>query len=267
MLSNAGVIKMLKLSLFLAACSFVFAQEPADQSEKAPDGVDEALRSRIDQFYQAHVSGRFREAIQLVADDSLDAFLEGGRNQYKACQTVKVTYTDNFQKAKVLESCKSEYKWHHLVSPVTLPLDSYWKIIDGQWFWYYVKPTEVLTPWGISKVTPENSENPQGKTIPKDPTALADNILGMVKIDKRNVSLRSNESSKEEILLSNGMPGSVTFSIDPIAIPGVKITPMKGQVNAKEQVAIVIEYKVDDATITCGDCAKRLNTTFTPMCT
>src|SRR5271166_2023440 len=95
-------------SLLLLSGFLGLAQNPADQADKAPPAVDEALRARVSQYYQAFMSGKFKDAYTLVADDSQDAFLVADKDQYKSCETLNVRYSDNFMKATVLESCKTD---------------------------------------------------------------------------------------------------------------------------------------------------------------
>ena len=61
----------------------------------------------------------------------------------------------------------------------------------------------------------------------------------------------------------NEMPGQVSLRLDPIAFPGLKITPGKTVLQANEQTTIVFEYRLDDASIECGECAKRVHSTLT----
>lgn len=82
-------------------------------------------------------------------------------------------------------------------------------------------------------------------------------------MDKNTIKLRGYETSKDELHVINEMPGQITLSIDPIAFPGLKITPGKTELQANEQTTIVFEYRLDDATIECGDCAKRVKSTLT----
>src|SRR5580700_2741826 len=132
------VMKATLTGIVLIGCSVGFSQT-SDVFDKAPPEIDEALRARVDQFYQAHVKGKYSEAFPLVAEDFRDDFIGASKDQYKSCQTVRINYSENFTKASALESCKGEWRWRGHVMPVTMPLTSYWKVVDGQWYWYTIK--------------------------------------------------------------------------------------------------------------------------------
>src|SRR5579863_9630240 len=135
-------MKTLVLSSFLLISGFMaFGQDSSDLFDKAPPAIDEALRARIDKFYGAFVSGKFKDAYLLVTDDSQDAFFELSKDQYKSYEIVKIRYSENFTKAVAVVGVKSDWRWHGVVTPTTFPLTSNWEVVDGQWYWHYVKPT------------------------------------------------------------------------------------------------------------------------------
>ena len=262
-------MRLLKLCPFLITGALAFGQDNSDLFEKAPPPIDEALRARVSQFYQAYTSGKFREAYPLVADDSQDAFFALSKEIVKSCDILRIKYSDDFTKADVVEACKGEWVYHGVKTPTSFPLTSHWKIVDRQWYWYYIKPTMTPSPFsptGFATVGPDPQADGQAKVlpmIPANPLEAARNILAKVKIDKTIIKLRGYETSKDELRLINEMPGRISLSIDPIALPGLKITPGKTELQANEQTTIVFEYRLDDATIECGDCAKRIKSTLT----
>jgi hypothetical protein len=264
-------MNIIRLGLLLAACSLMWGQDPADLFEKAPPPIDEALRARINQFYGAYMAGKFRDAYPLVAEDSQDAFMESSKDTFKDCKTLKIRYSENFTRASVLESCKGEWRWHGQTIPTQIPLSTNWKLVDGQWFWTYVKPTYApnpFSPTGFVRIPDEKEiadggPRPALPQVPTDGAAFARLILAKVKIDKTTITLRSSESSHEEVHVRNEMPGTISLSVDLLPQPGLKITPAKTQLNANEETVVSFDYRVDDALIACGECAKRVNGTAT----
>src|SRR5713226_7195650 len=160
--SHGANMKSSKLLLFALPCALAFGQTPAPapEPEKAPPEVDQALRSRVTVFYQSFVSGKYRDAFQVVADDAQDAFFTADKTSYKTCETIKIDYSDNFTRAKVGETCKGDFRWSGHVFPGTAALTSNRKVVDGQWYWYYIKPTQVMTPWGLQKIPSVNPTGP-----------------------------------------------------------------------------------------------------------
>jgi len=252
--------------LLLTTCSLGFGQESSDLFEKAPPPIDAALRARVDKFYQAHVSGKFKEAFALVAEDSQDAFLAAGKAQFKKCETVRINWSDEFTKAKVVETCDGEFRFHGQTVPVKRPMASDWKLVDGEWYWCYVKPDMRPTPFsptGFAPVTEPTADNPGKLPSTDEVNAMAAGILQRVKVDKTTIQLRSDESSRDELHIRNEMPGAITFEVGQVALAGLKITAGKTELQANEETTVVFEYRLDDKSIACVDCAKHIQSKVT----
>ena len=262
-------MKLLRLCPFLIVGALASGQDNSGLFEKAPPPIDEALRARVAQFYHAYTTGKFREAYPLVAEDSQDAFLAASKDTLQNCEILRIRYSDNFTNADVVEGCKGEWNYHGVKTPTSFPLTSHWKIIDGQWYWHYVKPTTAPSPFspaGFAALPPDPSGDGAAKplpAIPANPLDTARSILSKVRVDKTDIKLRGYETSKDELHVINEMPGQISLSLDPIAFPGLKITPGKTELQANEQTVIVFEYRLDDASIECGECAKRVKSTMT----
>src|ERR1022692_1380829 len=230
-------MKSLKLCLLPLSCILAFCQDTPVPSENEPPEIDQALRARVTQFYSANISGKWRDAFQVVADD--------------------------ITKASVRENCHGEYRWHNSHIPATIPLTSTWKVVDGQWFWYFLKPTEVMTPWGLSTITPDDPKAPGSttvntniETVLKDPASMARAILSQIKVDKKEIHLLGYETSKDELHISNTMPGYISVRINCAPMPGFHIKQASADVGPKETSAIVFEYDAEEAKKQCGDCYK-----------
>ena len=238
----------------------------ADLFTKAPPEIDEALRARIMIFYRAHISGKYSDAFQVVAEDSRDTFLGSGRDPYKSCEITKITYTGEFTKANVVTACKGEYRWHGERMPATMAIPSTWKVENGQWFWYAPVMTNVETPFGISSKGPDTSDAgnaaPQKLAIPPDPIAAARDILQKVAIDRAEVQLKGYETSRDEIHLINSMPGPIHINITFPASKGVAVKPEKADVQAGEKLTIVFSYDLEEAASLCHECLKFVKPTI-----
>jgi hypothetical protein len=241
---------------------------------KAPPAIDNALRARVQAFYQAFIDKKFRFAYEMVAEDSKETFLAGGKPNLESCDFTKIEYFEDFSKADVLMGCKGTFSFHGQMMNVTFPLSSKWVLTDGQWWWSAVPPKGRDTPWGFwgekeGEPSPKNDGNPgpapvaARPSVPVDPRAVANQILHSIKVDKTDVVLRGYESSKDEVHLTNGMPGPITFTVDKPSAAGLSIKPLSGELNSGEQAAIVFEFNTDDPSITCGECAKRVKPSLT----
>jgi hypothetical protein len=251
-------------SLLLVSGILGLAQDSTELVDKAPPPVEEALRARIDQYYHAFMAGKYKDAYLLVDDASQDAFLETDKQQYKGCDTLKIRYSDNYTKAIVVESCKSEWKWHGVTTPSVFQITSNWKVVDGQWYWHYVKPTQIAFPFSPTGFVPVPQEDQaditlkkEGPAIPADLKGAAQGILSKVSVDKQAVRLHPEQSSQDVIHVRNEMPGVVTLKLDNVGIPGLKITLGKNQLQAHEETTVLFEWRLDDPAVLCPDCAKK----------
>jgi len=225
------------------------AQDAAQLFNQAPPQVDEALRARIKIFYQAHVDGKFRLADEVVAEDSKDIFFEMQKPRYKGFDIVKINYSDNFTKADAVVACQGEWMLQGRMMPVTMPLNSSWKFDKGEW-WWYVKPSngELKTPFGTMHF--DEGKTPGGMpAIPKDPQAAAQEILHKVQVDKTEVMLSSYKPASQDVLIKNGMPGSVTLRVTPdTTFKGFSYTLDKANLNAGETAKLTLRCDPADKT-------------------
>jgi hypothetical protein len=236
-------------SLLLFSGLAAFGQNPSDLFDKAPPAIDDALRAQVGKFYQAFIAGKFKEAYLLVADDSQDKFFELPKEQYKGCEIVKVNYTDNFTKAAVVTSCKSDWRFHGTTTLTTFPLTSNWKVVEGQWLWHYEKPTMVASPFSPSGFVPvpaDSTPNPMA-LVPKDIPGAAKAILAKVSVDRPWVRLRTDEASQDVVHVRNEMLGPVKLKLDQPTIAGLTVTVGKTELKAHEETTIAFEWRLDGA--------------------
>jgi hypothetical protein len=235
-------------------------------AQEAPPEVDAALRARVDQFYQAHISGKLRDALPLIADESLNWFIGSSKQTYKSCKIATIEYSESFTKAIVNDSCEGEYRVHGHSMNVMFPVGSRWKVVDGQWFWYRVRETEIRTPFGISKIPPDidpDTSDSSKPIIPGNPMAMAQAILQSVKTDKSEIKLDAGKVNEESVEVSNGMPGPISISVDKINQAGLSAKIEKSELKGGEKSRVIFRYNPNDLALQCGDCAKHVNGTVT----
>jgi hypothetical protein len=252
-------------SLLLLSGFTAFSQQASEVFDKAPPAIDEALRARVNKFYQAFVQGKFKDAYLLVADDSQDKFFELSKDEYKSFEIVRINYSDKFTKATVVTGIKNEWRFHGAGTLTTFPLTSNWEVIDGQWYWHYVRPTQVPSPFSPTGFVPVPAETPASASskavsaVPKDFAGAAQKILSEVSVDKATVQLRSNETSEDVVHVRNGMPGEVLLKLDNPGIPGLKVTVGKSGLMAHQETTVLFEWRLDDPAIKCLECAKKMS--------
>lgn len=231
----------------LLACAAVLAESPTAVFEKAPPQVENALRERIGKFFEAHISGKFRAAEQVVHEDSQDIFYNAQKQKYISYEIVKIDYSDNFTKATVITAV--ELDWHTArlgkirVKP---PMKTLWKVDDGQWWWYAIPQTDWETPFGRMTPGAEATKATAPEWTIKDPLS----VLNQVKVSKREVRLVSHEKSEDFAEISNGMPGNLTLEIYKQSYaPGLKVTLSKDVLKSGETARVDFKYDPPDRSV------------------
>src|SRR5579871_2216187 len=97
---------MFRLTTLTLIAAAACAQNPADLFNRAPADIDQALRARISEFYQYHVTGEYRKAEALVAEDTKDFFYDHNKPRYLSFQISKIKYNEDFTKAEATVLCE-----------------------------------------------------------------------------------------------------------------------------------------------------------------
>lgn len=237
--------------VFLLAAS-AFGQNPSELFDQAPPQLDQALRARVAKFYQAHVDGKFRVADQVVAEDSKDAFFEADKTRYRGFEIAKITYTDQFTKALVLTTCDSEIITIVARFPVKMPITTFWKLENGEWFWYLEPRLQrVQTPFGKrdASVEPAPATISGGASsaavIPSRMLDVSD-VLNQVRVSPTEVKLSSFEPASETVTVSNRMPGVIKLSLSYAGFPGFTASLERASLGAGESAKILLDCKPAD---------------------
>src|SRR5258708_7220431 len=142
--------------LFFAATGIVALQAQADLFRQAPPDVDQALRTRVNKFYQSYVDGKPRTAMALVAEDTQDLWFDTDKPKYKSFELLKISYSEDFRNANVTVVIEEALKQRigEFVSKV--PMTTTWRIDDGAWVYYVAKEARGVkdTPFGKMKARP-----------------------------------------------------------------------------------------------------------------
>jgi uncharacterized cupredoxin-like copper-binding protein len=219
------------LALFTA---LAFAQNPADLFNKPPADVDEALRARIKEFHQYHVTQEFRKAEKLVAEDSQDFFYSHNKPHYLSFEIRGITYSDNFTKARAVVLCEQYVPMPGFMDkPLQVPTPSTWKLVDGKWYWYVDKADLDKTAFGTFKAGA--GAGPSG--LPTSIPTTADFAMNMVKADRQSLNLKPGQS--EQVTVTNGAAGYMSLSILGGA-PGVEAKLDRAVLKAGEKAVVTL---------------------------
>lgn len=234
--------RMTVKSLLVAAAISVglAAQAPTDLFEKAPPDVDAALRERVRLFYQAHVDGKFRLADTVVHEDSKDAYFAAEKTQYKGFEIIRINYSDNFTRARVVTAVVTEFAMPGFRSTeARVPLTTLWKLDQGQWWWYVEPGRGRETPFGEMKPGPGTDANHPFAMLGKMPTI--DEIRSQVSVDKTEVRL----GTEDAVIVRNRMPGPVQLELDWPANQGFEARLERRELNGGEETKVVFRATAD----------------------
>ena len=169
--------------------------------QSAPPKVEEALRARVGQFYTLFRQGKFRQAEELVAEDSKDTYYTTKKARHQGFEIKSVSFSPDVKDATVLVALRMIMPMIG-VSPVAVPVASKWRRVKGEWYLHYpqYKPGDtVQTPFGSKK-------------IPDDPQRLA--ILSRMEERPDLASLRRMyKVSAKELRFPSSAPGRITQEI------------------------------------------------------
>ncbi len=242
-MSRVRVLSAALAASLMASISPVLGQIPAELFEKAPPDVDQALRARIAEFYQAHVDGKPRRADEVVAEDSKDFFFAGNKPKYLNFEIIKITYSDAFTKARATVACEMYIMMPGFAGkPVKVAAASQWKIVDGKWFWYVEETKGTLTPFGVMKAGPASAAAPAPPGMPdlsKGPTVNA--LRDQVRVDKESIHFIAGQAGSEEIRIKNNLPGSITLKMRHAGREGISISLDRTEVKGGETAVVSVK--------------------------
>jgi hypothetical protein len=224
--------------LVLCSTCCVFAQGDP------PPEVDQALRARVQEFFGYAVTGEFRKAEALVAEDTKDYYFARGKNRFESFTIGKIEYSDKFTRATVMVNAK------HMVQigqfPATLieqPISTTWKIEDGKWMWYVDPASVPATPMGPSAPPPASTEGKLPDLSPDAMNSRAQSILKKSSLDKSAVSLDASRESSEQVIFHNGQAGGVMVYVNIASqVEGFTAKVAKNALKGGEDVPIVLHY-------------------------
>lgn len=216
-----------------------------------PPEVDAALRARIAKFYQVQIDGKPRLAEALVAEESKDVFYATSKPRFLSFSIDKIEYSDKFTQAKATVTVKLYIPVAQFSKdPVTIPIPSLWKIEDGLWCWYIDPDVLKASPFGKVNASSNSGESNGATAVPPDLSRgiTLEQLQQKVKADKPMVSLRSKETSTDQVSILNQMPGPVTIDVRLPDVSGLNVQTDRRQIPPNEKAILTFTYKPDENT-------------------
>jgi hypothetical protein len=229
------------------SCAVVAAQTtPTDVFDKAPPDVDNALRARVAKFFQAHVDSKFRQAEEVIAEDSKDFFYNMEKSHYFSFEIVRINYSENYTKATVVTGVEVEWRSPRIgVMRVKPPMTSLWKLENGQWFWYVVPQKDWDTPWGRMNPGPDAKPGATSAVAAMFKGVDRETVLRQIAIDTTHIRLKGFEDSEGRAIIRNAMPGEIQLRLSAPSVRGLDVKMDKTSLKSGEQAVISVHYHPD----------------------
>jgi len=248
---------LLLSAVFSLIPGVVFAQAAA-----APD-VDQALRARVTEFFQDFIDEKFRNALNLVAEDTQDKYFSSPKLEMTAFKINAIDYSDDFSEATVKMTVTRVWKLKGegflQDTKVDGPMETSWKIENGKWV-FYEKPKGAgawATPMGPSadlaaegaaaKAAAADRKKINDDTMRTEAQKILDQIgqtATATGVTPGEVTLALDKPSSAKVVFHNGAPGSVSLNLMglPTDLPGFSATLAKQNINANEDAGVEVAY-------------------------
>ncbi len=226
----------------LAAVVSAGAQEKPNLFNAAPGDVEKTLRERVAGFYQPYVDGKFRAAEGFVCEDTKEQHYNQEKSKIRGFEVLKVNFDDSFKKASVVTTVQTSIQMRGQLIPANAPMATNWKMEEGKWCYYFDPMLGRPSPAGMMKPGPGRGSGMSVGEMMKDPNI----ILNQVKVSKEKFLVNSWEKSADTVIVTNGMPGSVTLSFQTESIAGLSYRLEKTELAAGESATLEVVYDPAD---------------------
>jgi hypothetical protein len=227
--------RCLAIILFAPA---LFAQNGADPFNRPPAAVDKALRERITEFFQDHVTGQFRQAEELVAEDTKDYFYDNNKPRYLSFEISRIDYSENFTRAKAIVLCEQNVVMPGFGAVLKIPTPTTWKLENGKWYWYVDQDALRDTPFGrVKNTSPADGKAAPSPLPPGTSLTSSDIALNRIRVDKDSLTLKAGEFG--QITVSNTALGPMTVTC--LKTQSFEATPELVVLKAGEKATVTVK--------------------------
>lgn len=248
------------LLIFAAVVPAMWGQAPAEvriPESEAPAAVNQALRDRVNGFYENHTGSVKRKAIDYVAEDTQDFYFSARKTVYKKFALKKIEYlSKNFDRADVTVDTTYDMALEGQLLENTQPAITTWKLEEGKWYWTRDINDPTLNPMSLfSAAASAAAVKPQdGDSEAKAPDLKNLNIAAMIaqqqrailqqsKLDHDKVDFVAGQPGEQRITLQNGFTGDVSLQLEGgFNMDGITVTIEKANLHPKENGTVVIKY-------------------------
>jgi hypothetical protein len=227
----------MRKSAFCAMAVWLAAAHAQTIFQKAPPGVEEALRTRVDQFYTLYQEGKFRQAEALIAEESRDLYYSMNKVPVRKYRFESITWGEDFKTASVLVACQ-HVSPRTAAAEIMVPVIGKWKEVDGQWY-MLIEPRRT-TPFGpMMFADPRSAVN----ATPFQRPTIETITEGALKVDPEAMRFPAEgPETSHTVVITNNLAGSVTLRLEDPKLPGVELELSATELGPKSQATLRARY-------------------------
>jgi len=213
--------------------------------KKAPEGVEEALRARVTEFFNLQMEGKFRAAEGCVCDDTKDYFYGLKKKTPRGFDLDKVEFGEDFATANVLVSIGADIPTINGIMRMVAPMATQWRLEKDQWCFFAPakQQTTIRTPFGeVSETYKSGNTQPQAMNQSMIRPVTVSDLQKAVSVSADKVIFDATKPAAAEIELTNSLPGTVQVATQGTLPPGVKVKISPEQLKSKEVAKARFEF-------------------------
>ena len=212
--------------------------------QRAPPKVEAALRARVGQLYTLFQQGKFRQAEELVAEDSKDTFYMTNKARHLGSEIKSVSFSPDLREATVLVAVQMVMPMMGS-KPLPFPVASKWRQVEGEWYLYYpqYKPGDtVQTPFGPKKISADSERLGILPNMEDRPNLAS--LRGMYKVSAKELRFPSSAPGRitQEITVTNRSKGRLSLERQTKDIKGVEMRIAPEEAGPGEKIKASFTY-------------------------
>lgn len=237
-------------ALLLAWGAIAAPAQSNDPFRAAPPEVEEALKARVSQFYDYFKTAKFRQAEDLVVEESKELFYSAKKARIFGYEIRTVKFSEDLKEANVLVTCLAVVP--QLGSkPMSVPLPSTWRSVDGEWYLFFQTRqvgNELDSPAGKMHFNQELGA--PGSLAAVQPATL-ESLKNMYAVapSSLNFSSQAAQPATRTFRVENRSKGVLTLAAESEPIPGVTLDFGDGKIAADETLTVSVTCNPQDLTV------------------
>ncbi len=221
------------------------ASSPSSNDATDKQTAEEAVRAQAKRFYDLLIAGKPRATEELVCEASRDAYYGKVKRKPISAKVDSVELAPDLKSAKVATLVEDEYAIGLEKKVLKMPVPTDWKLQNERWCYYVPTDTgEVSTPFGKMQLG-AGASGPPGAASGVRPIKPAEvgALTRKITYSKQGFVLPADTDGKDEVVITNGMPGVIGLDFTCPVVDGLVCKLDKKNVSQNGQARFSVEFK------------------------